>query len=397
MRILVVTTNYPFPPLVGSSIVAFNAIKYLSRDNFIDLVCFQSPDQLIEPAQFVKNVILVRRENRLAVATAARYIWHILLGIPPSVAAWRSQAMANKIKELVGHNDYDAILLFELNTLQYVPSSCYNKVAINVEDPPALKLRRMAKLPIYSLGQKLKYLIAAQLTAAYENKYFPRVAKVILLSEEDILDLGGNSKFKNLAYVPYGVDSRATDDILNYEQRNKVIIFSGNMYHLPNVDGVLYFLNNIFPLILKYYPSVILQIVGSRPDPRIIEAAERFGSQVLITGRVADIADYIRKAVLSVCSVRLKIGVQTKILESFSYGTPVVSNVSSNSGIKGVYGVHLWYEDQPEKFAARVAELLHGDGWSKLSQEGRKFALDNFSWENSGRKLVKILQDISIK
>ena len=394
MKVLVVTTQYPFPPKVGSSIVAYNAIKYLAANNSLDLVCFKPSEEKISEPEFVNKTALVGQEKSSGYFSAIRYILNMFSGIPPSVTSLESKAMNDKVEELIKSNEYEAILLFEMSTLQYCPSSCYNKVAMNVEDPPSLKLSRMAELPIYSLFQRFKYFLASRLTAAYENKYFPKVAKVILLSEKDIEEMNIGHKFNNLEYVPYGVDKRDDIEILNFAQRDKTIIFSGNMYYPPNVDGVLNFLNNVFPLVLKVYPSVILQIVGSNPDKKIFSAAKKFGSSVLITGRVADIASYIKKAAVSVCTIRLKIGVQTKILESLSYGTPIVSNVSSNSGINGLNGIHLWSEDKPEIFAERVAELLNGNGWEKLSKAGRLLTINNFSWENSGMKLEQVLRDI---
>lgn len=53
MRLLIVMTNYPFPPRTGSAIVAYNTIKYLSQRHLIDLVCLQTVEGIVEPAKFV--------------------------------------------------------------------------------------------------------------------------------------------------------------------------------------------------------------------------------------------------------------------------------------------------------------------------------------------------------
>ena len=141
----------------------------------------------------------------------------------------------------------------------------------------------------------------------------------------------------------------------------------------------------------------MLLIVGANPDYRIREAAQKFSKQVVITGKVDNLLSYIKRATVSICPVRLEVGVQTKVLEALSCGTPVVTTVAGNSGVNGMSGFQLWSEDNPQKFAERVAELLDGIEWLKLSQEGRKLVINNFSWDNSGRQLEALLQDINYK
>ena len=86
---------------------------------------------------------------------------------------------------------------------------------------------------------------------------------------------------------------------------------------------------------------------------------------------------------MSVCPVRLKIGVQTKILEALSNGTPVVTTTAGNSGIGGVSGKHLWVEDGASGFAERICSLLRGEEWDILSREGRRFVSEQYSWQQS--------------
>ena len=100
---------------------------------------------------------------------------------------------------------------------------------------------------------------------------------------------------------------------------------------------------------------------------------------------------------MSICPVRLKIGVQTKILEALSLGTPVVTTSAGNSGIEGRSGCHFRIEDDPQQFANRVVELLQGIGWSKLSEEGRWLVEREFSWEGSNVQLERYLEAVISK
>jgi glycosyltransferase involved in cell wall biosynthesis len=106
--------------------------------------------------------------------------------------------------------------------------------------------------------------------------------------------------------------------------------------------------------------------------------------------------EYLRRAKVSICPVRLKIGVQTKILEALSWGTPVVTTSAGNSGIGGCSGSELWVEDEPNIFASRVVSLLRGEGWNQLSEKGRKLAENGFSWERSAMAIEQHIRRIQI-
>lgn len=387
-------THYPFPPLVGSTIVAYNSMKHLSEHHTIDFVCLQPMRDLVNPAEFVERLELVTQKKVSRFAMWMRYLLYMLAGVPSSVCAYTSKAMKKKVKGVIGGGKFDAILLFEMSAIQYCPPSCYSRLIVNIEDPQSIRWHRVAELPVWSLWQRTKLFVFIRLTAYYENRLLPKMAKVLLLSKADIHDMREQEGYGNLAFVPYGVDQRGSTEIVCYENRERAIIFSGTMNHLPNVDGALLLLKDIFPLILQQYPSALLWIVGTNPDKRIYEAAAKFEKQVVITGRVDNMAEYIKRATVSICPVRLKIGVQTKILEALSWGTPVVTTSAGNSGIGGVSGTHLWVEDDPHLLAKRVVELLQGHDWSWLSENGRRLVAERFTWEGSAAQLEQHLESL---
>ena len=395
MRILVVMTHYPFPPQVGSTIVAYNSMKHLSKHYMVDLICLQPTRRVTDVAEFVKRLELVPQRNVSRFGMWMRYLRGMLAGIPSSVSAFAPKEMKKKVKNAIECGRYDAILLFEMSAIQYCPSSCYSKLIVNIEDPESIKLHRMAQLPSWSLRQRARLFVLAKLAACYERRYLPKMAKVLLLSASDMYDMRAHGGYENLSCMPYAVGLEHSIKTVGYETRERAIVFSGNMHHPPNVDGSLFFLKDIFPLILQEYPSAVLWIVGANPVERIYEAAAKFGKQVVITGRVDDIAGYIKRATVSICPVRLKIGVQTKILEALSWGTPVVTTGAGNSGVGGKSGTHFWVEDEPQQFAKRVVELLHGRGWKKLSEEGRKLVEERFSWEGSMAQLVQHIESLA--
>ena len=53
------------------------------------------------------------------------------------------------------------------------------------------------------------------------------------------------------------------------------------------------------------------------------------------------------------------------------------------------------FVDDPAPMADRVAALLEGDQWQRLSDNGRRFVLNNFTWQKGVEKLERILADVT--
>src|SRR5450759_718058 len=119
MRLLVVMTNYPFPPRTGSSIVAYNSMKYLSNRHLIDLVCLLPMEGMVEPAEFVKRAELITHKKVSRLTKWIRYLFCALMGEPSSVSAYASRLMKKKVRSEIESGKFDAILMFEMNAIQY--------------------------------------------------------------------------------------------------------------------------------------------------------------------------------------------------------------------------------------------------------------------------------------
>ncbi|MFA6455534.1 MAG: glycosyltransferase [Bacteroidota bacterium] len=398
MRILVAMTTYPYPPQVGSAVIAYNNIKEISKNHSIDIVCLDTVKEYGELSKYVHHIDIVEPRSVPQWMSIIRSLYYILRGVPKYIRACTSAKMRNRVMELIEKENYHAILLYEIAAIQYFHPKEYCKIIVNTEDPQSIRLQRMSELPIWSWWDKIKLLLDIRILRRYEKKYLPRMAKVLLLSENDAHDMRTDGKYDNIGCVTYGVHNHAQEEILQFNDRREwMILFSGSMFHPPNVEGILYFMQTVFPIVLQHSAKAELWIVGSNPDPRIREEAVKYGSNVVITGRVEDMSEYLRSAKVSICPVRLKIGVQTKILEALSWGTPVVSTQAGNNGIGGISGKQLWVEDTPELFANHVIELLHGDNWNTLSEEGRKLIGQDFSWEKSALELDDHIKSIKTK
>ncbi len=391
MRLLAVSPEFPFPPRTGGTLVAYNHLKHLSRSHSIHLVSLGPPQPQGELGQLLDGIEFVAREREWRPARYTRAALSLAIGFP-SLSTQPSRRMRRRVRELLQQQRWDAILVFGMHALPYCPPSSHPRVVANIEDPQSIKFARLGRLDVWTGWQRAQWAIFARATRRFERSVLGGLGKVLLLSAADAEDLRARDHYDNLGSVSYGVTPREASEIPPFGRREPgTIVISGNMFHPPNVDGVLHFLKEHLPLVLRDFPSAKLWVVGADPDPRIRGAAAALGERVVITGTVPDVSEYLRRAAVSVCPIRLKIGVQTKILEALSWGTPVVATSAANSGIGARAGREIWVEDEPAAFARRIVALLRGEEWDRLSREGAKLVAERFSWDRSGAQLEEHL------
>jgi glycosyltransferase involved in cell wall biosynthesis len=262
-----------------------------------------------------------------------------------------------------------------------------------MEDPLVLKFER--SLPRYGRAMQARIRYETALLKRYEGKHIHEFDRVLLLNADDASDYKQLFPQGKFDWVPYGIDTNVFQPTPHIKREDNSIIISGSMYHPPNVEGVLFFCHEVLPRVHQQIPAAQLWVVGANPTDEVKRLAQQEG--ITVTGSVPDVRDYLCRARVSICPVKLKVGTQTKVLEAMACGTPVVTTSAGNNGIGATSGQHLWVADEPEHIAAQVVSLLRHKNWDAFSETGREFVVQHFAWEHSAARLEEIIQQILIE
>jgi len=157
-------------------------------------------------------------------------------------------------------------------------------------------------------------------------------------------------------------------------------VFTGVMDYRPNVDAVLWFCDEILPIIQSEIPETKFTICGSRPARPVRRLAQRRG--VTVTGGVPDARPYLDRAEIFVAPLRMARGVQNKVLEALAMGLPCVVSRAVWRGTVIPDGEGILATDGPEEFARHVIALLRdGTRRAEMSRSARSSAEANYRWE----------------
>ncbi|NCX96103.1 MAG: glycosyltransferase [Chitinophagia bacterium] len=226
------------------------------------------------------------------------------------------------------------------------------------------------------------------LTQIFENEEQKRVlayegilkkyALALACSQEDIDYLQAKHHANNLLLLPNGVDTNTFAPANHSYAHNNTLLFTGNMDYAPNVDAVVYFVQQILPFIQAQYPDVTFIIAGQKPVKKVLELAN---DKVKVTGFVKNLAEVYNSASVVVAPLRFGAGTQNKVLEAMAMGIPVVCSHIGFKGLGVASGEGVIMQQQPEAFAQAVCQLLHSAAYrEEVGKKGIAIIQSRFNW-----------------
>jgi glycosyltransferase involved in cell wall biosynthesis len=222
--------------------------------------------------------------------------------------------------------------------------------------------------------------------AAYEN-----AEGVCVCSLADQQRLANDAPAARTVIIPNAADvDRLQPRSSDPAPEANTVLFFGLLASVPNVDGLLFFIRDIWPRVLAARPSAQFIVVGANPAPEL-RALEAPG--VTIVGPVDDLRPHLSRAAVVVVPLRLGSGTRLKILESWAMARPVVSTSLGAEGLESLSGKHLLIADEPAEFAAAVVRTLNEpDLAARLGAAGRALVSESYSWQGTAKSLAAFLQ-----
>ena len=129
--------------------------------------------------------------------------------------------------------------------------------------------------------------------------------------------------------------------------------FIGNFRWSPNLDGIEWFISDVWTKVQRAVPQARLKLIG--------EGSEKYSSSLRSIeglGWVENPTDEFARWAAMVVPIRFGGGTRIKIAEAFARRCPVVSTALGAFGYEVQSGTHLELADDPGDFALACARLL---------------------------------------
>lgn len=285
------------------------------------------------------------------------------------------------VRELLSASDYDIVIARYLSTAMNVPTRFRGRVVLDADD--------IIKSPDRTTA--FTTLVAQMARAAMMRLLLRQVRHVWFVNPRDRELLGSrvrsHSLLPNAAIVHRaGAGPRVRDTLM----------IVGNHAHLPNREGVEFFLYSVLPELRHRRPSVRLRIIGSVPESRSRRWSEIPNVDVL--GYVQDLGDEYARASIAIAPVNTGGGTQIKVIEGLANGCPVVASRFAYAGFSRVLhaGKHLYVADSAQEWVEACIEALDNPRRSERMARGAservrsEYGVDTLQ-ENVRRTLAPLL------
>jgi glycosyltransferase involved in cell wall biosynthesis len=208
-------------------------------------------------------------------------------------------------------------------------------------------------------------------------------AHILAVSQADAAAIRRLAPALDVTIVPNGIDvaSYASDSISAHAPigaGSADLVFTGTMDFRPNVDAVLWFAQEVLPLIRQEEPAARFVVVGHKPHRRLNVLRDH--PEAILTGAVVDTRPYIAGAALYVVPLRMGGGTRFKILEAAAMSKAMVSTAMGCDGFPVQSGRELVIADSPREFAQAVIDLLRNPAYrAELGGRAREF-VEAYDW-----------------
>jgi glycosyltransferase involved in cell wall biosynthesis len=209
---------------------------------------------------------------------------------------------------------------------------------------------------------------------------WPDTSCILVVSERDRIHCQQERPGRKVLVIPNGFDCSAVRPGTPRDEEPPVVLFTGDMGFLPNVDAAMFLACRIFPEIRRVHPNAELRLVGRNPDPRLRNlSGSRSG--ITVTGAVEDMVPYLHAATVYVAPHFTGAGTRTKLLEAMAAGLAIVT---TSIGIEGIEASPdrevVIANDLPSLVAAVLRLLGNPQERFRLGTAARRLMEERYDW-----------------
>ena len=249
-------------------------------------------------------------------------------------------------------------------------------------------IRRLSKAPVVVRTHNLEYVIWEKIAKGtsnvfkriylsylsrklknYELKTLNEVHGIASISEEDkkrFQSLGIRTPIQN---IPFGIDYKKYNEYPDTEIELS-LFHLGSMDWSPNQEGILWFLQEIWPKVHALKPNLKLYLAGRNMPDQFLNG---HWPNVTVIGEVEDAKQFMKSKAIMIVPLLSAGGIRVKIIEGLALGKAIISTSIGAEGIDCVHDQQLLIADSISEWVKSITRLTEEDGLrEKLGRAGKE-------------------------
>jgi sugar transferase (PEP-CTERM/EpsH1 system associated) len=385
VKILFLTSRFPYPLEKGDKLRAYHFIKGLSKNHEVHLASISDiavkENDFAELNKLCKSV-KVCRINRLSIGFNVSKSF--FGNMPLQSAYFYNGGIKNKILKYGKEIAPDVIVCMLTRMSRYAEAFTGIPKLLDYQDAFSKGVERRLAHEGFFLRTVLNH--ETQRQAQHEKDVFDLFDEKIIISSQDRA-LIQHPMHDSIHIIPNGVDYEYFSP--HPAEKKYDLVFTGNMNYPSNIESAVYIVKEILPHVRKKYPQVKLLIAGANPAARVRNLQSE---TVHVSGWMDDIRESYLSAKMLVAPMLINIGQQNKILEAMSMQIPCITSPLANNAIGATDGENIFVASSPHQYAEKIITLLEDPLLAhSIAEKGNAFVKKNYTWEKSISQLENIL------
>ncbi len=388
MRILSISHTYPLNWESGSTLRIWNVARRMAARHELRLLSSGKADRPMDPDDVPEWLESLPSENGRVPSLRLRLrrqLRSLSVGVPPSVQAHRSPALARRVRDLV-RDGWPQVVIAEEDSaaveLALVPPSIprilvkHSVHALEIEE-------RARRTPLPRRFASWLEMISAR---RYEQRGIRTATALVMVCDEDRRELAERYGAFDAVVVPNGCAE--PERLWSDPGRLRVGVLADFRWQ-PNRWELSWFLEQVRPRLIRHVPSVEIDIIGHFPDPPLRDPSM---PNVRWLGRVEDLFATLRSCSVLALPVRYGSGIRNRLLDGLALGMPIVTTPLGIRGVEIEPGVEADVASTAQEFSDRLAELLADPEARARRHRAALLLAKKMTWEASLERLDGLLE-----
>lgn len=400
MNILQICNKAPYPPRDGHTIAMFNISKSLSQQGHsVKILSLNTKKHYVKHTELTKEFLDTFNPLYFDIDTSINVfsaIKNLLNRDSYNVSRFYSKDFEKIIADILLNNNFHIIQLETLFTTPYIDiirKSSSAKIIFRPHNVEHIIWKRRAqneKNPF--LKKYINFLSKRLKTVEMEViNLCDGIAAISEIDKECFVRLGCSKPIIN---IPIGFDFPDIEPT-PFEMQSKNLFYIGSFDWLPNVDGLFWFLDSVWKIVLEKIPDIQLIIAGRNIDKYI----DKLNYQnLIIAGEVKDSRIFMQNHSIMIAPLRYGSGTRVKIIEAMACRKPIITTNVGSEGLNVTNRGNIIIEDNIQNFADSIVELINNPKLANyIASNAYNFAKEYFDNKKITNNLIsfynKILQN----
>jgi len=306
-----------------------------------------------------------------------------------------SREMEQKLKTLLRQEKFDVVILesiFVGNYIETIRKYSQARILLRLHNIEYLIWERLSKQERNPVKKAACRYLSTSLKR-FELSLFSKIDGYIPITEVDHMFFKKQFPTLSSRVIPYGIDLSAYQYENPKIDEDKISLFHlGSMNWQPNIEGMVWFLENIWEKVAEKHPKLTLVLAG-KGNKAIFE--NRNFKNVQVFDFMENAQQFIKAHNIMVVPLLSGSGMRIKIMEGLALGKPVITTSIGAEGIEVTDKENILIANTPEAMIQTIDFCVNNvEKCAEIGRNARKLIEDRYAKEIITKDLMDILYEI---